>query len=122
MSAIRSQACSPLLHRAPPHLPLIPLQGKLQERATSFRVAAHRWKNVSLASCEIFPPCTHLVLPSTIAANRLDSSHSLEVVTLLMEDLYFAAAYLSGRVMASGGLGLLYPRLLNGGGRPRRHP
>ena len=63
-----------------------PRQGKIQERAAPFRVAAHRWKNVSLALSEIFSPCTHLVLNSDIAVNRINSSHPLKA----------AAAYLSG--------------------------
>ena len=74
MSALRSPTCSPPRHRSPPHLPIIPIQVNIQDRTAPSIVAAHRWKNVSLASREIFSPCNHLVLPSAIAANRLDSS------------------------------------------------
>ena len=62
-----------------------------------FRVAAHRWENVSLTLCEFFSPCTHFVLPSAVVMNRLYSSHPLEAVTLPTEVLSVAAAYLSGR-------------------------
>ena len=78
--------------RQPPNFSLTTIQGNLQDRAATFRVDTHRRKNVSLASREIFPLFTHLVLTSTIAANRFDLSHPLEAVTILMEDLSVAAA------------------------------
>ena len=48
----------------------------------------HR-RNVSLASREIFSPCTHLVFPSAIAANRLDFPHPLDAVNIAMEELEY---------------------------------
>ena len=72
--------------RPPPHLPRIPRQGKLQERTATFSVAAHHWNNFSLSYFGIFSPCTHHVLLSSIAVNRLESSHPLKVLTLPIEE------------------------------------
>ena len=57
---------TPATSPPPPYLPLIPCQGKRQARAAPFRVVACRWRNFSLAFCEIISPCTHLVLPSLL--------------------------------------------------------
>ena len=48
----------------PPHLSLIPCQGK--RHAAPSHVVACRWRNVSLTLHKIFSPCTHLVLPSLL--------------------------------------------------------
>ena len=76
--AHKYKECDPLTNRPtpatsppPPHLPIIPLQGKLQARATPFCITTRLWRNVYLVFLEIISSCTHLVLPSLLPLSIL---------------------------------------------------